>query len=182
MLTLPLSRRRPCLAPQEEEEDGGNVDLDSRRQGKAVVLKTTTRQTIFLPVIGLVDGGAPRDPSDPLSFFKRSRDAKTERLKTSERRGRLRTLPGSIRLHVDPDPSPIPPRARLPPDKLKPADLVGVNKDSYLILDTLPAESTAASRRWRLTRSPRGLLRHRWSGQADPGAPRGCGVADDARR
>lgn len=25
-------------------------------------------------------------------------------------------------------------------DKLKPADLVGVNKDSYLILDTLPAE------------------------------------------
>jgi hypothetical protein len=34
------------------------VDLDSRRQGKAVVLKTTTRQTIFLPVIGLVDGGA----------------------------------------------------------------------------------------------------------------------------
>ena len=34
------------------------MDLDSRRQGKAVVLKTTTRQTIFLPVIGLVDGGA----------------------------------------------------------------------------------------------------------------------------
>ena len=25
-------------------------------------------------------------------------------------------------------------------DKLKPGDLVGVNKDSYLILDTLPAE------------------------------------------
>merc|ERR1712205_150889 len=66
---------------EEEEEDGGNVALDSRRQGKAVVLKTTTRQTIFLPVIGLVDG-----------------------------------------------------------DALKPADLVGVNKDSYLILDTLPAE------------------------------------------
>merc|ERR1712205_140175 len=66
---------------EEEEEDGGNVDLDSKRQGKAVVLKTTTRQTIFLPVIGLVDG-----------------------------------------------------------DKLKPADLVGVNKDSYLILDMLPAE------------------------------------------
>ena len=54
--------------------------MDAQRKGKAVVLKTTTRQTIFLPVIGLVDG-----------------------------------------------------------DKLKPADLVGVNKDSYLILDTLPA-------------------------------------------
>jgi 26S proteasome regulatory subunit T5 len=26
------------------------------------------------------------------------------------------------------------------PDKLRPADLVGVNKDSYLILDMLPAE------------------------------------------
>jgi 26S proteasome regulatory subunit T5 len=29
------------------------------------------------------------------------------------------------------------------PDTLKPADLVGVNKDSYLILDTLPAEYDA---------------------------------------
>lgn len=26
------------------------------------------------------------------------------------------------------------------PDNLKPGDLVGVNKDSYLILDTLPSE------------------------------------------
>jgi 26S proteasome regulatory subunit T5 len=26
------------------------------------------------------------------------------------------------------------------PDKLKPGDLVGVNKDSFLILDTLPSE------------------------------------------
>jgi 26S proteasome regulatory subunit T5 len=26
------------------------------------------------------------------------------------------------------------------PEKLKPGDLVGVNKDSYLILDTLPSE------------------------------------------
>ena len=78
MLTFapPLSTS-PRLAPQEEEEeDGGNVDLDSRRQGKAVVLKTTTRQTIFLPVIGLVDGGAPRDPSDPLSFSSASETRK----------------------------------------------------------------------------------------------------------
>jgi 26S proteasome regulatory subunit T5 len=28
----------------------------------------------------------------------------------------------------------------VPPSSLKPADLIGVNKDSYLILDTLPAE------------------------------------------
>ncbi|KAM3270246.1 26S proteasome regulatory subunit 6A [Capsicum chacoense] len=66
---------------EEDEEDGANIDLDSQRKGKCVVLKTSTRQTIFLPVVGLVD-----------------------------------------------------------PDNLKPGDLVGVNKDSYLILDTLPSE------------------------------------------
>jgi 26S proteasome regulatory subunit T5 len=49
--------------------------------GKSAVIKTSTRQTIFLPLIGLVD-----------------------------------------------------------PNKLRPGDLIGVNKDSYLILDTLPAE------------------------------------------
>ncbi|XP_019158633.1 PREDICTED: 26S protease regulatory subunit 6A homolog [Ipomoea nil] len=70
------------MNPEEDaEEDGANIDLDSQRKGKCVVLKTSTRQTIFLPVVGLVD-----------------------------------------------------------PDKLKPGDLVGVNKDSYLILDTLPSE------------------------------------------
>ncbi|CAK0746324.1 26S proteasome regulatory subunit 6A A [Coccomyxa viridis] len=70
------------MQPEEDDEDdGANVDLDSQRRGKCVVLKTSTRQTIFLPVVGLVDA-----------------------------------------------------------DALKPADLVGVNKDSYLILDTLPAE------------------------------------------
>lgn len=66
---------------EEEEEDGATADLDSQRQGKCVVLKTSTRQTIFLPVVGLVDA-----------------------------------------------------------KELRPGDLVGVNKDSYLILDTLPAE------------------------------------------
>jgi len=65
----------------DEEEDGANVDLDAQRKGKAVVLKTSTRQTIFLPVVGLVD-----------------------------------------------------------PEELKPGDLVGVNKDSYLILEKLPDE------------------------------------------
>lgn len=64
-----------------QEEDGGNTDLDSERKGKCAVIKTSTRQTIFLPVIGLV-----------------------------------------------------------PAEEMKPNDLVGVNKDSYLILDKLPAE------------------------------------------
>lgn len=66
---------------EEEEEDGANVDLDSIRKGKCAVVRTSTRQTIFLPMVGLVD---PKD--------------------------------------------------------LKPGDLVGVNKDSYLILDALPDE------------------------------------------
>jgi 26S proteasome regulatory subunit T5 len=66
---------------EEEEEEGAATDADAQRSGKAVVLKTSTRQTIFLPVVGLVD-----------------------------------------------------------PNALKPNDLVGVNKDSYLVLDTLPAE------------------------------------------
>ncbi|ETN62211.1 26S proteasome regulatory subunit 6A-B-like [Anopheles aquasalis] len=68
----------------EEEDDGAVKMLDSQRKGKCAVIKTSTRQTVFLPEIGLVEA-----------------------------------------------------------EKLKPADLVGVNKDSYLILDTLPAEYDA---------------------------------------
>ncbi|KAG7236023.1 hypothetical protein INR49_001421 [Caranx melampygus] len=60
--------------PNDQEEDG-------QIKGKCAVIKTSTRQTYFLPVIGLVDA-----------------------------------------------------------EKLKPGDLVGVNKDSYLILETLPTE------------------------------------------
>lgn len=66
---------------EEAAEEGANIDLDATRVGKSAVIKTSTRQTIFLPLIGLVDH-----------------------------------------------------------EKLKPADLIGVNKDSYLVLDTLPAE------------------------------------------
>ncbi|KAK9325274.1 P-loop containing nucleoside triphosphate hydrolase protein [Lipomyces orientalis] len=65
----------------EDLEEGANIDLDATRVGKSAVIKTSTRQTIFLPLIGLVD-----------------------------------------------------------PENLKPGDLIGVNKDSYLVLDTLPAE------------------------------------------
>ncbi|CAF0909180.1 unnamed protein product, partial [Rotaria sordida] len=69
------------LDPQGEEDEGANIDLDAQRKGKCAVIKTSTRQTYFLPVIGLVD-----------------------------------------------------------PDEMKPADLVGVNKDSYLVLEKLPVE------------------------------------------
>ena len=76
---------KPCTkilnVDPEGEEDGANQDLDSMRKGKTAVIKTSTRQTVFLPLIGLV-----------------------------------------------------------PPENLEPQDLIGVNKDSYLVLDTLPAE------------------------------------------
>ncbi|KAK3930677.1 26S proteasome regulatory subunit 6A [Frankliniella fusca] len=72
------------IDPEDTEEEGAVVDLDAQRKGKCAVIKTSTRQTYFLPVIGLVDE-----------------------------------------------------------EKLKPGDLVGVNKDSYLILETLPAEYDA---------------------------------------
>lgn len=65
----------------ESNTQGGNVNLDNTVEGKAAVVKTSSRQTVFLPMVGLVN-----------------------------------------------------------PDTLKPNDLVGVNKDSYLILDTLPSE------------------------------------------
>ena len=66
---------------EDAKEQGGTMDLDSARKGKCAVIKTSTRQTIFLPLLGLV-----------------------------------------------------------PAEKLKPSDLVGVQKDSYLVLDTLPSE------------------------------------------
>mmetsp|Transcript_99148 Transcript_99148/g.300953 ORF Transcript_99148/g.300953 Transcript_99148/m.300953 type:complete len:723 (-) Transcript_99148:137-2305(-) len=69
------------LEPDEDDEDGATQDIDMMRNGKSLVVKTTTRQTIFLPVIGLVEA-----------------------------------------------------------EDLRPNDLVGVNKDSYLVLDKLPAE------------------------------------------
>jgi 26S proteasome regulatory subunit T5 len=65
----------------EDDEDGGSADVDAQRKGKSAVIKTSTRQTIFLPIPGLVDT-----------------------------------------------------------DKMEPGDLVGTNKDSYLILEKLPCE------------------------------------------
>lgn len=64
-----------------DDQDGSAIDENTSRTDTAVVLKTSSRQTIFLPDVGQVD-----------------------------------------------------------PTKQKPGDLVGVNKDSYLIQDTLPPE------------------------------------------
>merc|ERR1719464_2597829 len=69
------------LEKDQETADGGGMENAADKEKWAVVIKTSTRQTYFLPVVGLVD-----------------------------------------------------------PETLKPGDLVGVNKDSYLVLDTLPCE------------------------------------------
>eukprot|EP01063_Lacrimia_lanifica_P017514 TRINITY_DN24593_c0_g1_i1.p1 TRINITY_DN24593_c0_g1~~TRINITY_DN24593_c0_g1_i1.p1 ORF type:complete len:457 (+),score=223.61 TRINITY_DN24593_c0_g1_i1:48-1373(+) len=83
--------------PEDEAEDEGeHVDVDDQRKGKSAVVKTSTRQTIYLPVIGLVE-----------------------------------------------------------PEKLKPNDLVGVNKDTYLVLDTLPAEYDARVKTMEVDEKPK---------------------------
>ncbi|GMH73415.1 hypothetical protein TrRE_jg10570 [Triparma retinervis] len=66
---------------EKEDEDGAAMDKDAVRKTKSAVVRTTTRQTIYLPIPGLVDV-----------------------------------------------------------EELKPSDMVGTNKDSYLILEKLPAE------------------------------------------
>ena len=68
------------ISPEEEDEDG-QVDLEEKPEDKCIVVKTSTRNTIFLPVPGLVDSS-----------------------------------------------------------ELRPGQLVGVNKDSYILLQKLPAE------------------------------------------
>ena len=69
------------LEEEEEGQDGGAGDVNDQRKTRSAVIRTSTRQTIYLPVPGLVET-----------------------------------------------------------DELKPSDLVGTNKDSYLILEKLPAE------------------------------------------
>jgi 26S proteasome regulatory subunit T5 len=70
------------VAPDDDpEEDGAATDLNAERGGKGAVVKTSTRQTVFLPIPGLI-------------------------------------------------------RA----EELTPGELVGTNKDSYIILEKLPAE------------------------------------------
>ena len=41
--------------PPETEEDGAVADANALRNDKCVVIKTSARQTVFLPVVGLVD-------------------------------------------------------------------------------------------------------------------------------
>ena len=95
---LKLSKQLPYLVSNvveilelaEDDEDAPHKEIS-----KAVAIKTSTRQTIFLPVPGLVDVNT-----------------------------------------------------------LKPGDLIGVNKDSYLILDTLPPEYDSRVKAMELDEKP----------------------------
>eukprot|EP01029_Cantina_marsupialis_P030943 TRINITY_DN864_c0_g1_i1.p1 TRINITY_DN864_c0_g1~~TRINITY_DN864_c0_g1_i1.p1 ORF type:complete len:397 (+),score=130.03 TRINITY_DN864_c0_g1_i1:86-1276(+) len=82
--------------PREgESEDGSAMELDQQLTNKGVVIKTTTRNTVFLPMVGLV-----------------------------------------------------------PPSELRPGELVGVNKDNYLILDKLPTEFDSRVKAMELDEKP----------------------------
>eukprot|EP01053_Blabericola_migrator_P011433 Blabericola_migrator_1__11432@NODE_679_length_6909_cov_149_679480_g493_i0_p2_GENE_NODE_679_length_6909_cov_149_679480_g493_i0NODE_679_length_6909_cov_149_679480_g493_i0_p2_ORF_typecomplete_len425_score95_28AAA/PF00004_29/5_1e02AAA/PF00004_29/4_1e40Prot_ATP_ID_OB/PF16450_5/1_9e23AAA_lid_3/PF17862_1/1_7e12RuvB_N/PF05496_12/7_7e11AAA_5/PF07728_14/8e07AAA_2/PF07724_14/1_7e06AAA_22/PF13401_6/2_1e05AAA_3/PF07726_11/1_6e05DUF815/PF05673_13/1_5e05AAA_16/PF13191_6/0_00022Sigma54_activ_2/PF14532_6/0_0012I len=56
---------------EEDEEDGGFQYVDTHKKGKCMVIKTTTRQNIFLPVIGLVSASELK-PGDRLGVNKDS--------------------------------------------------------------------------------------------------------------
>eukprot|EP00948_MAST-09A_sp_MAST-9A-sp1_P003868 g3868.t1 len=101
---IKLSKQLPYLVsnvvevldlPPDEEEDGAAQNEDAQRTGKACVIKTSTRQTIFLSIPGLVE-----------------------------------------------------------PEDLRPGELVGTNKDSYLILDKLPAEYDSRVKAMELDEKP----------------------------
>lgn len=80
---------------EEKEDEGGTMSVDAQREGSAAVVKTSTRQTFFLPVIGLV-----------------------------------------------------------PTNELTPGDLIGVNKDSYLVLEKLPPEYDSRVRAFEVDERP----------------------------
>jgi len=80
----------------EDGEDDAEVDENANRKNHTVVIKTSTRQTIFLPIPGLV-----------------------------------------------------------PTNELRPNDLVGTNKDSYLILEKLPDEFDSRVKAFEMDERPR---------------------------
>ena len=60
MLRNHLSNAKFLDVDPEGGEDGANRDLDSMQKEKCAVIKTSTRQTVFLPLIGLVPAEKPR--------------------------------------------------------------------------------------------------------------------------
>eukprot|EP01138_Halocafeteria_seosinensis_P016122 gb/GECG01016451.1/.p1 GENE.gb/GECG01016451.1/~~gb/GECG01016451.1/.p1 ORF type:complete len:451 (+),score=75.67 gb/GECG01016451.1/:1-1353(+) len=84
------------LGQEEDDEDGAIMDEEDQRKNKTAVVKTSTRQTVYLPIIGLVDSS-----------------------------------------------------------ELHPGDLIGVNKDSYLVLEKLPTEYDSRVKAMELDEKPK---------------------------
>lgn len=168
------------MNPEDEaEEDGANIDLDSQRKGKCVVLKTSTRQVIQFIFILYIYNTFLRTHVCIMTQHKYTIYAE---LKLFEAATRLSTVSLFVQNIYCAQNIPfldkivpfyeramffcgffrisviyiswgakllvfilwqtifLPVVGLVDPDKLKPGDLVGVNKDSYLILDTLPSE------------------------------------------
>ena len=53
---------------EKEDEDGGATDIDAERKTKSAVVRTSTRQTIYLPVPGLVDVDELKVSSNEYTF------------------------------------------------------------------------------------------------------------------
>ncbi|RIA85543.1 hypothetical protein C1645_830628 [Glomus cerebriforme] len=51
------------------KEDGANVDLDAVQKGKCAVIKTSTQQTIFLPLIILEKSAILYENDLDLDYF-----------------------------------------------------------------------------------------------------------------
>lgn len=120
----------------DEEDDGANIDLDAQRRGKCVVLKTSTRQTIFLPVVGLVDAEALK-PADLVGVNKVEKPPCSAALQCQ-----VLQLSSA---YNEPDSGPNMHALSCDDVFLLLASTLsewvfGGLQDSYLILDTLPAE------------------------------------------
>ena len=88
---------------QEEESSGLKQNETQKKLTKEAIIKTSTRNIIFLPVIGFIE-----------------------------------------------------------PEELKPLELVGVNKDTYLIYEKLPAEYDSVSCYGIRFKTNRKILRYGW--------------------
>lgn len=106
------------------EEDGSVVDLDAQRKGKCAVIKTSTRQASYILLMW---------PSKFFYLILLSFKAKIIPL--------IWVILNVSCIYLQTYFLPV--IGLVDAEKLKPGDLVGVNKDSYLILETLPAEYDA---------------------------------------
>lgn len=130
------------MNPEDEaEEDGANIDLDSQRKGKCVVLKTSTRQVSQLSNVLYILFYLTSKANECVYLYHLFLYFNSILILWYVLIIILDALFTSwIWVFALLQTIFLPVVGLVDPDKLKPGDLVGVNKDSYLILDTLPSE------------------------------------------